>query len=121
MEQATLFEPIKVPTEGLDRQKNKWAATTDPTAKIIHVEGPSSGIRATTPTPTPTPSPRSRSFRKLSAEEIRDRIRGLEPKYREWLDLARPLLREAELSRFLQMSSAEKDRFISEFWKRQAR
>jgi hypothetical protein len=42
----------------------------------------------------------------------------LELKYKEWLDLARPLLTEDELSRFPQLSAAERDRFIREFWKR---
>jgi GWxTD domain-containing protein len=118
IEQATLFEPPRVSTEGLDRQKNRWATSSDPGAKKILVEGPSSvadGVfTSPIPFPTPTPEPRHR----LSAEEIRERILRLEPKYREWLDIAGPLMTEEELSRFLQSSAAEKDRFIREFWKR---
>ncbi len=118
IEQATLFEPPKVSTEGLDRQKNRWATSSDPGAKKIHVEGPSSGPDglsvSSLPSPTPTPEPRQ----KLSAEEIRERILRLEPKYRDWLDIAKPLLTEDDLSRFLQLSAPEKDRFIREFWKR---
>jgi GWxTD domain-containing protein len=116
-EQARLFEPVKVSTEGLDRQKDRWATTSNPKAKTIHVEGPSSSVRTGTPSPTPTPSPPPGPPRKLSADEVRDRIRQLEPKYREWLDLARPLLSEDELSLFLQIPPKQKDEFIQKFWK----
>jgi hypothetical protein len=34
------------------------------------------------------------------------------------MDLARPLLTEEEVSRFLQLSGHDKDTFIREFWKR---
>jgi GWxTD domain-containing protein len=101
IEQATLFEPPRVSTEGLDAQKNRWATSSNPGAKTIHVEGPSSAADRVSaspiPSPTPTPQPRHR----LSAEEIRERLLHLEPKYKEWLDLARPLLTEEELSTFL--------------------
>ena len=118
IEQATLFQPPVVSTEGLDGQKNRWATFSDPAAKKIRVEGPSSGdgevFASPTSPPTPTPEPR----RKLSTEEIRERILRLEAKYMQWLDLAGPLLTEEELSLFLQSSAAERDRFIREFWKR---
>jgi GWxTD domain-containing protein len=118
IEQATLFQPPVVSTEGLDSQKNRWATSSDPAAKKIHVEGPSSadgGVPASPPPPsTPTPGPRHR----LSAEEVRERILRLEPGYKDWLDIARPLLTEEELSLFLQLTPAEKDGFIREFWKR---
>lgn len=116
-EQARLFEPVKVSTEGLDRQKDRWATTSNPNAKIIHVEGPSSGAPSPTPSPTPIPATTPGPPRRLSPEEIRDRIRQLEPKYREWLDLARPLLTDEELSLFLQLPTKEKDGFIQKFWK----
>jgi len=54
--------------------------------------------------------------RQLSSEEIQDRIAKLEPKYRQFLDLAGPLLTQPEISKFLQLEPAEKDRFVSEFW-----
>ncbi len=118
IEQATLFEPVRISTEGLDRQKSRWATSSDPAAKKIHVEGPSSAAGEISPpaipSPTPTPEPR----RKLSAEEIRERLLRLESKYKDWLEIAKPLLTEDELSSFLQSSAAEKDRFILEFWKR---
>ena len=118
IEQATLFQPPRVSTEDLDRQKNRWATSTDPAAKKIHVEGPASDGDAvsTSPIPSPTPAPEPRH--KLSAQEIRERILRLEPRDREWLDLASPLLTLEELSIFLQLSPGEKDRFIREFWKR---
>ncbi len=79
-----------------------------------------------TPTPRPTaisapiraPTPAVAGLRRLSPEETRDRIDTIEPEYKEFLDLARPLLTEEELSRFLQLSTHDKDAFIREFWKR---
>ncbi|MDQ2979090.1 MAG: GWxTD domain-containing protein [Acidobacteriota bacterium] len=121
VEYASVFRPVEISTEGLDRQKGRWATTSDPAAKPIHVEGPSTtpgpaaaaapAPRAAVPAPAPTPA-------NLSREEIEARILRLEPKYREWLDLARPLLTDAEVSRFLQMPPGEKDRFMREFWKK---
>jgi len=117
MEQATLFQPPVVSTEGLDGQGNRWATSSDPAAKKIRVEGPSSGgdVFATpVPPPTSTPEPRH----ELSAEEIRERILRLEPRHKQWLDIAGPLLTREELSGFLQSTSDEKDGFIRGFWKR---
>lgn len=118
VEQAALFEPPKVSTEGLDRQKDRWATSSNPGARKIHVEGPSSSADAMSASPTPSPTPTPEPRHRLSAEEVRDRIFRLEPGYKEWLDIARPLLTEEEISSFLQLSAAEKDRFIREFWKR---
>ncbi len=117
IDQARLFEPAKISTEGLVRQMDRWVTETDPTAKIIHVEGPSSVTPKPTVRPTPSPSTPSGPRRRLSAEEIGQRIGQLEPRDREWLDLARPLLSEEELSLFLQLSPKEKDQFIRMFWK----
>jgi GWxTD domain-containing protein len=117
MEYAHVFEPFKVSTEGLDRQKDRWATTSNPKAKTIHVEGPSSSGWIETPSPTPVAATTPEPPHSLSPDEIRDRIRQLEPKYREWLDLARPLLTDEELSLFLQLPTKEKDGFIQKFWK----
>jgi GWxTD domain-containing protein len=117
IEQATLFEPPRVSTEGLERLRNRWATTSDPGAKTIGVEGPSSGAprdASSASTPAPTPEPRH----KLSGDEIRERILRLERKYKQFLDMAGPLLTEADLSDFLQLTPAEKDKFIRAFWKR---
>ena len=67
-------------------------------------------------TPSPTPEPRH----KLSADEIRERILHLERKYKQFLDMAGPLLTEADLSDFLQLTPGEKDKFIRAFWKRKS-
>ncbi|MGH9317244.1 MAG: GWxTD domain-containing protein, partial [Thermoanaerobaculia bacterium] len=114
-ERARLFKLPEISTEGLDRLRSSMATTVNPNAKQLSVQGPSSTPRAT-PGPTPTPEP----VRALTAEEIRDRIVHLELKYRQFLDLARPLLTEDELRRFLQMTPKDRDRFIKEFWKRRA-
>ena len=117
VEQATLFQPPVVSTEGLDGQKNRWATSSDPAAKKIHVEGPSSKGGDVAASPTPSPAPTREPRHRLSREEIRERLLLLEPKYKEWLDIAGPLLTEEELSGFLQSTAPEKDRFIRDFWK----
>jgi hypothetical protein len=116
IEQAAIFKPPEVSTEGLERLRNRWATTSDPGAKTIGVEGPSSGAPrdASASTMTPTPEPRHR----LSADEIRERLLRLELKYRQFLDIAGPLLTGEDLSDFLQLTPGEKDKFIRAFWKR---
>jgi GWxTD domain-containing protein len=117
IEQAAVFKPPEVSTEGLERLRNRWATTSDPGAKTIGVEGPSSGAPRDAPgasTPSPTPEP----HHKLSADEIRERILRLERKYKQFLDMAGPLLTELDLSDFLQLTPGEKDKFIRAFWKR---
>lgn len=113
MEYGELSRSFQVSTEGLELLKNKWATTSDPNAKTLHVAGPS-GL--STPQPTPTPEPRHR----LSAEEMRERLLHLEPRYRQWLELAGPLMTYDDLSTFLQLTLKEKDRFIRNFFKRQS-
>lgn len=115
MEAGRLLKVPEISTEGLDRLRVRFATTVDPNAKTLSVEGPTTKPRAV-PEPTPTPEP----IHALTAEEIRDRIVHLEPKYRQFLDLAGPLLTEDSLQRFLQMTSKDKDRFIKEFWKRRS-
>jgi GWxTD domain-containing protein len=114
VEMATVFRPPVVSTEGLERLRNRWATTSDPKAKAIGVEGPSSGAPRDASAPAPPPEPRH----KLSADEIRERILRLERKYKQFLDMAGPLLTEADLSEFLQLTPGEKDKFVRAFWKR---
>lgn len=121
-ELGKLFEARAISTEGLDRQKNRWASASNPNAKPLRVENtaisptPSSAAAASVAAPAATPTPEP--IHDLSDEEIRERLLALERPYREWLDYATPLLTREQLSRFLQLSSAEKDRFIREFWKK---
>ena len=105
-----LFEAAPVSTEGIERQKDKWASTANPNAKPIGAVPTASPVPAMTPTPA---GPHA-----LTDEEIREAILGLAPVYREWLEVAAPVLTREELARFLQMSSAEKDKFIREFWRK---
>ena len=110
IEQGRVFEVAPVSTEGIDRARDRWAATSNPNAKPI-------GATAT-PVPTPAITPTPEGPHALTEEEIRERILGLAPAHRQWLDMAAPMLTREELERFLQMSSSEKDRFIREFWKK---
>lgn len=113
VDEAQTYKPVEISTEGLDRLKDKWATTSDPNAKRLTVQGP---LSAVPPDPEPTPDAR----RSLAREEIRERILGLEPEYRSWLDLATPLLTFEKLVNFLQSSGLEKDAFLKQFWKRRS-
>jgi len=109
-EYAKMFAPARVSTEGLDQMRRKWATISDPKARKITLESPTPV--AIVPTTTPA------VHRELSHDEILERIQGLEAKYRNWLDLAAPLMTIHELSDFLQLSASEKDRFIADFWRK---
>jgi GWxTD domain-containing protein len=117
METARIFEPEPVPLEGLDREKTRWAITSDPNARRIHVEGPSTGIP--TPTVTARPTPSSEPPRSFSPKEVQQRIEALSQKHREFLNFARPLMLDHELQQFLLMSDEERDAFIRVFWERE--
>jgi GWxTD domain-containing protein len=108
---TTLASPV-VPLEDLETLAGRFPAIRDPQARAIAVEsqGTASADSAGT-------APR----RRLSFEEVRERIVRLDPKYREWLDLAVPLLTEEDLMSFLQMTEKQKDEFIRGFWKRRSR
>jgi hypothetical protein len=121
LDYARLFRQPEISTEGLEEMSKDWAGASGPGARRIRIEGPSSAAGSATPrisppsTPTPAPTPR-----KLSRQEIQERILRLERKYRDWLEIAAPLLSEPELMRFLQLSDNEKDEFMREFWKRRS-
>jgi GWxTD domain-containing protein len=100
-----------ISTEGLELVRSQFPQSANPNAKPLTVSGPSA---RTTPEPTPTPEPRHM----LTPEEIRDRIVRLEPKHHQFLELAIPLLTQADLSDFLQLSNKEKDLYIRNFWAR---
>jgi GWxTD domain-containing protein len=105
------------------------SATPPPTATRAPSPAPSRAPSAA-PTPPPTrrptaaapstppPPPEGGGLRRLSATEIQERLDTLEPEYKEFVDLARPLMSDEELSRFLQLSGHDKDAFIRDFWKR---
>jgi GWxTD domain-containing protein len=115
VDSSSLLVLPEISTEGVDRLRSRFPELADPRARPLHVVGPSSdeaGARTPTRAFTPTPAPKEL----LSSEEIKDRIATVEPKYRKFLDLAYPLLTQAELSHFLQLAPAEKDRFVREFW-----
>jgi GWxTD domain-containing protein len=120
-------QPTPVPTPVATRPP-----TPAPSPTAARTPVPARTPTAARPTPAPTlkptaalaptqaPTPAVERLRKLSPEEIRDRIPTLEPEYKDFLDLARPLMTEDELSRFLQLSGHDKDAFIREFWKRRS-
>ena len=111
-ESASVLAPPAVDLEGLGTLAARFPSVLNPQARPISVEGGSA--RNEQRPPTLTPSPRA----SLTPDEIRDLILRLEPQYREFLDLAGPLLVGDELSRFLQMPDPGKDAFIREFWRR---
>ncbi len=113
---ATALAPPPVNLEDLDSLAARFPAIRDPRARPIGIEA-ASGVPGGRGSPPVTAS----AFASLSPEEIRERILALQPKYREWLYLAGPLLVGDELTRFLQMSDSRKDDFIRDFWRRRSR
>jgi GWxTD domain-containing protein len=111
LERDQLLALPTITAEGLDPVRARFPELADPRAKPLNVVGQTS-VAALAPTPIPEPA------RLLSREEIFDRISKLDLKYRQFLDLAGPLLTSAELSDFLQLAPTERDRFIREFWKK---
>jgi GWxTD domain-containing protein len=111
-ESATTLAPPTVPLEDLETLAGRFPTIRDPQARAIAVE--SQGTASWDSAGTAAP-------RRLSFEEVRERIVRLDLKYREWLDLAVPLLNEEELMSFLQMTEKEKDEFILGFWRRRSR
>jgi GWxTD domain-containing protein len=110
VERLQLFTLPEISSEGLDQLRSRFPGLSDPGVKTLNVVGPY-------PSPVAVPTPTPEQKRLLSPEEIRDRILKLEPKYRQFLDLAGPLLTLNEMSDFLQLAPAQKDRFIRQFWK----
>jgi hypothetical protein len=108
---AANFAP-GVSTEGLGSLWDRLATSSDPNAKKIGVEGPSSVAAARSAPPAPEPEPAV-----WTPEAIRDRIMALPKKYREFLDAAAPIMSDAELVAFLQSKPSERDGFIRRFWR----
>ena len=99
------------------------APSPRPTTVPAPTKAPTSPPRPLSPSPTPKQPAEAavktpERLRKLSPEEIRERLTTLEPEYKEFLDLAKPFLTEEDVSRFLQLSGHDKDAFTREFWKR---
>lgn len=119
IEQASLVEPQPVSTEGLLRDRDKWVTAPKAGAKTIGVQSPGSAAAASpaaaaaTPTPTPT-------FGPLSPEELARAIAALDSRYRDFLDLARPLMSEEEVAAFAaRMSNGQRDEFMRALWSRE--
>jgi len=113
-ESATTLAAPDVPLEDLETLAGRFPGIRNPQARPIAIERPAA---AAMDSPDAPRSPR----RHLSFEEVRERILRLDLRYREWLDLAVPLLREEELISFLQTTDREKDEFIRAFWKRRSK
>ncbi|MDQ6894437.1 MAG: GWxTD domain-containing protein [Acidobacteriota bacterium] len=114
IEQASLVEPQPVSTEGLVRDRDKWVTAPKAGAKKIDVQGPggSGSVAAATPTPSPTAGP-------LSPEDLARAIAALDVRYREFLDLAKPLMSESEVVAFVRMTNGKRDEFRRTFWTRE--
>jgi GWxTD domain-containing protein len=113
-ESARLMAAPEISLEGLDTIKLRSASYSDPLAKKIPVES----LEVSKADGSPSSPEGAEVKRELTRDEINDRIERLDRKYKDWLDLAGPLLTQHELSDFLQLPSSGKDRFITEFWKR---
>ncbi|HTD53423.1 MAG TPA: GWxTD domain-containing protein [Thermoanaerobaculia bacterium] len=112
VERGQVLVAPPVATEDLTELAARFPGIADPRAKRIVVESEKTRPSAAAAPPEPTPS------RTLTYEEIRERITELPPKYRQWLDLAAPLMTTGDLVHFLLLTNAERDRFIREFFRR---
>ncbi|MEP6802761.1 MAG: GWxTD domain-containing protein [Acidobacteriota bacterium] len=112
-EASVLSRSPAVSSEGLEGLWLRLASVSDPTAKPIAIEG-----RAARP--FSAPEERAEPPEAWSNEKIRDFILTLPKKYREWLDLAGPLLSREDLVSFLRLPPAERDAYVRRFWKQHA-
>jgi GWxTD domain-containing protein len=110
-ESATALAPPGVELESLQTLAARFPSIQDPKARHVGIEA----VRTST---EEAPSLAATPASNLTPEEIRERILHLDPKYREFLDLAGLMFTGDELSRFLLMSDSAKDTFIREFWRR---
>ena len=110
VQEGSLIEQAPaVSTEGLEGLWQRLASVSNSAARPIAVEN-APALSQSAPAGEPP--------RGWSNEEIRERILALPKKYREWLDLAGPLLSEGELVAFLGLPSGERDGYIRKFWRR---
>ena len=112
-EASALSLPPAVSTEGLEGLWLRLASVSDPTAKPIALENRSAP-------PISVPEERAEPSLDWSNERIRDAILALPRKYREWLDLAGPLLSREDLVSFLRLQPGERDAYVRRFWKKHA-
>jgi GWxTD domain-containing protein len=110
-ESAEALAPPAISTEDLPELAARFPAIADARARP-------SGVESARTISSVSTTPEAGQW--LLAEEIRNRIVRLEPKYREWLELAAPLLTWGELVQFLQFSPSEKDQFIRAFFKKRS-
>jgi hypothetical protein len=107
-----------VSTEGADALWQRLATSSDPNAKKIGVEGPSTSLRS----PAASSASSASAAPELPPAEwttdvIRERIIALPKKYRDFLDVAAPIMSEAELVTFLAAKPSDRDSFIRKFWR----
>ncbi len=133
IERGQLLAPAEIPLEGLESIKQRSASASDPKAKPIGVEGPSStGPPASGDKPAEATAEKPASGgdagkpaaqdaaakpgaaaaaasapaptrRKLSKKEIRELTEALPPKYREFMDLVDLIMTDDERQVFLQI------------------
>ncbi len=105
--QSRALSPPDVQREDLASLAARFPEVARPGARAIAVESP--GALAEQPA-------------EISAgwtnEKVRDAILALPKKYREWLDLAGPLVSRSELVEFLALRPGDREGYVRRFWKR---
>ncbi len=112
-EGSALLRAPAVSTEGLDGLWLRLATVSNSSAKPIAIEGP-------TRRPIPTNAELPDTSSEWTNERIRETILALPRKYREWLDLAGPILAREDLVTFLKLPAVERDAYVRRFWKKRA-
>ncbi|HTO77634.1 MAG TPA: VWA domain-containing protein [Thermoanaerobaculia bacterium] len=121
MERAELQKPETVPLEGLESIKNRSANTTDPNAKKLEVQGPSSTAVASSTVAPGTGNAPAPVHRKLSKKEIKELTDHLGQKYHDFLELVDLIITDQEREVFLEITdNYQKDQFIEAFWRRRS-
>jgi Ca-activated chloride channel family protein len=120
IEEASIFKPVEISTEGLEQMRTKWATTGDAAAKKLSVEGPS-GSTAPQTAAGAKPSAPAPARRKLSNKEVKELTAKLSQKYKDFLELVDLIITKDEKEVFLQIGDDyQKDHFIEAFWKRRS-
>lgn len=114
--QSRVLAPPEVPREDLDSLAARFPEIGSVGARTIALESGDSGSSPTGAVDNET-RPMTRPW---SSEQIREAILALPRKYRDWLDLAGPLVSTEELVEFLRLRPGERDEYIRRFWKHHA-
>ncbi len=121
-EGAAIAAAPVVSTEGLEGLWSRYASLPSAGARPIAVESPGRppAVAAAPAASSAEVTDAADASPVSASQDIERRIHDLPKKYRDWLDLAGPLLSLPELVEFLHLPASGRDAYIRKFWKRHA-